>query len=208
MFVTRMNQAAIEALANELRAASWEGNGFIAPVEVADALSQTWCGLSGDLRRLLRELRVFLLSSVVPPRFISGAMLQASSEQIDLLTHWVDAFYREINEPHPHSRRAIELINEKQLFVWRDTEIRAMTAVAGPTPHGIRINHVFTPRPWRGRGYASNLVAAVSQRMLDGGRRHCFLNTDLSNPTSNKIYQEIGYRPVCDFRHWMVGRYD
>ncbi len=27
---------------------------------------------------------------------------------------------------------------------------------------------------------------------------HCFLYTDLSNPTSNHIYQAIGYRPVCD----------
>lgn len=29
-------------------------------------------------------------------------------------------------------------------------------------------------------------------------RTFCFLFTDLNNPTSNRIYQEIGYRPVCD----------
>jgi len=33
---------------------------------------------------------------------------------------------------------------------------------------------------------------------LDGGRRCCFLFTNLANPTSNAIYQAIGYRPVCD----------
>jgi hypothetical protein len=34
--------------------------------------------------------------------------------------------------------------------------------------------------------------------MLDEGRRFCFLYTDLANPTSNKIYQAIGYKPVTD----------
>ena len=48
------------------------------------------------------------------------------------------------------------------------------------------------------RGYASANVAAVSQMMLDSGRRYCFLYTDLANPTSNSIYQKIGYRPVTD----------
>ena len=41
-------------------------------------------------------------------------------------------------------------------------------------------------------------VAALSQLLLDSGRKFCFLFTDLSNPTSNHIYQAIGYRPVCD----------
>ncbi|NLT43149.1 MAG: GNAT family N-acetyltransferase, partial [Anaerolineae bacterium] len=41
-------------------------------------------------------------------------------------------------------------------------------------------------------------VAALSQMLLDRGRRFCFLYTDLANPTSNHIYQEIGYHPVAD----------
>jgi len=41
-------------------------------------------------------------------------------------------------------------------------------------------------------------VAGVSQHLLDGGRIFCTLFTDLANPTSNHIYQAIGYEPVCD----------
>src|SRR5581483_4517864 len=58
---------------------------------------------------------------------------------------------------------------------------------AGPTPNGIRIGPVFTPPSLRKHGYASALVAALSQRLLDDGRRFCFLFTNLANPTSNKI---------------------
>ncbi|MGK5090012.1 GNAT family N-acetyltransferase [Bdellovibrionota bacterium FG-2] len=59
---------------------------------------------------------------------------------------------------------------------------------------------VCTPKHLRGHGYASALTAAVSQRYVDLGKK-CLLFTDLSNPTSNSIYQKIGYRPVTDFRH-------
>ena len=60
------------------------------------------------------------------------------------------------------------------------------------------IRSVYSLAEFRGRGYASNLVAGLSRQLLDGGRTFCFLNTDLANPTSNGIYQKIGYRPVCD----------
>ena len=50
----------------------------------------------------------------------------------------------------------------------------------------------------RRRGYASNLVAELSRWLLDDGYEACFLYTDLANPTSNKIYTEIGYVRVGD----------
>ena len=62
----------------------------------------------------------------------------------------------------------------------------------------VRVSGVYTPRSERGHGYASALVAALSQAILDSGLAFCTLNTDLLNPTSNKIYQKIGYYPVCD----------
>ena len=44
------------------------------------------------------------------------------------------------------------------------------------------------------------MTAAVSELLLEQGRRFCFLYTDLANPTSNAIYLRIGYEPVCDSR--------
>jgi len=45
-------------------------------------------------------------------------------------------------------------------------------------------------------------VAAVSQRGLDAGASACMLYTDAANPTSNKIYQRIGYRQVGTAQEW------
>jgi hypothetical protein len=83
-------------------------------------------------------------------------------------------------------------------YLWDDEGAVSVAASGGPTPNGIRIGPVYTPPELRRRGYASAVTAATSQAELDRGRRFIFLFTDLSNPTSNKIYQQIGYEPVID----------
>ena len=88
------------------------------------------------------------------------------------------------------------------LAFWDDGAAVCIAGYGGPTPNGIRIGPVYTPPELRGRGYASALTAGVTQELLDGGKRFCFLFTDLANPTSNRIYERIGYRPVTDVDQW------
>jgi len=86
----------------------------------------------------------------------------------------------------------------RRFYLWDDGQPVAMSGAGGQTPHGVRIGPVYTPPEHRRRGYASALVAAISQAQLDAGRTFCFLYTDLANPTSNHIYQAIGYESVTD----------
>ena len=90
------------------------------------------------------------------------------------------------------------MIAEGSLFLWEDRDPVSMAAGMAETPNGIRVGYVYTPPEARRRGYASACVAALSQHYLDQGRRFCFLYTDLANPTSNAIYQRMGYYPVSD----------
>jgi predicted GNAT family acetyltransferase len=48
-------------------------------------------------------------------------------------------------------------------------------------------------------------VAQVSRQIRDSGSRAC-LFTDQANPTSNRIYQAIGYVPVVDMVNLLVLR--
>jgi hypothetical protein len=50
----------------------------------------------------------------------------------------------------------------------------------------------------RCRGYASALVADLTRDQLDRGRAFAYLSADRTNPTSNSIYQKIGYRRVAE----------
>ncbi len=77
-----------------------------------------------------------------------------------------------------------------------------MAGKSRPTAHGISVGPVYTPPSLRGRGYATALVAELSQHLLDSGYQFTTLFTDLANPTSNSIYQKIGYQPVCDFTEY------
>ena len=42
------------------------------------------------------------------------------------------------------------------------------------------------------------MTAACSQHALDTDAERVILFTDVSNPTSNGIYQRLGFRPIDD----------
>ncbi len=81
--------------------------------------------------------------------------------------------------------------------------------MAGVTPliaGQVRVAPVYTPAPLRGRGYGGAATAAVTRAALSSGVREVLLFTDLSNATSNGLYQRIGYRPVADFTAYDLHR--
>jgi predicted GNAT family acetyltransferase len=91
------------------------------------------------------------------------------------------------------------------MFVWVDDDDEPvnLTAATAPTYGVSRIGPVYTPREHRGRGYASAAVHGVSKLLRESGERPC-LFTDQANPTSNKIYEAIGYRRLVDMANLRV----
>ena len=93
------------------------------------------------------------------------------------------------------------MITGGQVFVWEHHgEPVSMAIKTRPIAHSITVSGVYTPPEYRRQGYATALVARLSQHLLDSGYKFINLFTDLGNPTSNSIYRKIGYHPVCDFR--------
>ena len=79
-----------------------------------------------------------------------------------------------------------------------------LTGTSAPADGVVRVGPVYTPGEQRGRGYASATVAAVAEAAQRDGHQVC-LFTDQANPTSNKIYEAIGFRPVVDLTNFIVG---
>jgi hypothetical protein len=179
--------------------------GVNGPGETSLAFARRWAEKNTCKYSLHRSLRIYQLSRVIPPRPVGGQMRLALAPETDVLVQWALNFGNDIGEPQSPKQAAetVELlIKDERLFVWYDEGLRSMAAWSGPTAHGIRVNLVYAPPEFRGRGYASACVAAVSQAMLNSGRRFCYLFTDLSNPISNHVYQRIGYVPVRDFAEY------
>jgi predicted GNAT family acetyltransferase len=172
----------------------------------ADAFARLWCEQRGGRATVLREMGVYALERVRPVPEAPGRSRPATRGDRALLVGWMDEFGREaLDESDPgrtEARAAVEHrlgAEDGGFTLWEDGgEPVSVSGWGGPTPSGIRIGPVYTPPHLRGRGYATALVAELSATLLAQGRRFCFLFTDLANPTSNAIYERIGYARVCE----------
>jgi len=177
-----------------------ELTGVTAPAPTAQAFADLWAARSGRAAHLKTALRTHQLRRVIPPPAVPGAMRPATQADASLLLPWIQGFHREIGEPSDDLAPLLQRhLSRQGLWLWDHHGPVAMAVAGSPTPHGIRVNCVYTPREHRRHGYASALVGALSDRLLDSGRQFCFLFTDRANPTSNHIYAALGYEPVADF---------
>jgi GNAT superfamily N-acetyltransferase len=202
--VTRTSPAAVDALVDHLFRTGVHPPGVTAPDPTAGEFTTAWCARTGRGQRLVHALGLYHLTRVRPPRPVGGNFRPAAEHDAPRLVEWAEDFYRELQFPEsrPHCEKVTaDRIREGRSFLWCDPERVSVATWAGRTPNGVRINFVYTPPQYRGRGYASACVAALTQRMLDAGRHFCFLFTDLANPTSNHIYRAIGYEHLADFKH-------
>lgn len=163
---------------------------------------RTWQSLTGQAFELAVALKIHQLETVRQVTQTSGSFRIAIESDRALLTNWMEAFEEEAlrdNEPKSDSQLWFDKkLKQKSLYLWQDKVPVSMSGFSGATPNGIRINAVYTPPEYRGKGYATSCVAALSQQLLNRGYKYCFLFTDLANPTSNHIYQKIGYQPICE----------
>jgi len=176
--------------------------------EVGD-FARAWQELTGAGLHLRMSQGIYAAREVQLPEGTPGGSRPARPEDRKVVVDWLRAFQAEAL-PADAPQANLDALFERRLVsstagfeLWDDgSKPVSLCGYGGRTPHGIRIGPVYTPPELRGRGYGSALTAALTQQLLDGGRRFCFLFTDLANPTSNSIYQRIGYRPVSDVDLW------
>lgn len=170
--------------------------------ETAAAFARAWTGRDGGWTAA-KEMRLYRLGEPTPqlpaPR---GRVRPAAADDVPLVARWLSAFAAEVGEPRRTEPRAAaeQRVAEGRLFLW-DVE-GSPVSMAGVSPlvaGQIRIAPVYTPAGLRGRGYAGAVTAAAGEAALRAGAQQVVLFADLANPTSNALYQRLGYRPVADF---------
>ncbi len=200
---TPRDRTALEALAGGIVD---DLPGVVAARPEVDDFVRLWTRGRGLSPLVLRRQGVYAIESVEPIPSVSGSSRPATPADRPLLLEWLAAFGAEVlPEGDPGREEAVATVDHRLgaddggFLLWEDGgESVSAAGWGGPTPNGIRIGPVYTPPARRGRGYATALVAELSATLLAGGRRFCFLYTDLANPTSNAIYARIGYRRVCE----------
>jgi ribosomal protein S18 acetylase RimI-like enzyme len=163
--------------------------------------ADAWRQASGGSVAARLRSRLFRLASLVPPDPPpAGAARRAADGDYDLLVGWHEAFHRELGQTDEDPRRNVEAgLGQGWLRLWEDGGRPVATATRTAEVAGVvRVAGVYTPAQYRRRGYAGGVTAAVTRAALDGGAADVVLFTDLANPTSNALYQRLGYQPVAE----------
>lgn len=207
-----IQSTALSLLAADIARAVPNVPGVVGETEASRGFAQTWTTVTGQAHRLNMSERIFRCGRVSTQQLPSGTMRLAADQDRALIARWLGAFSHEalaqsVDDTAMDQFAARWIARQgRAMYVWIEgSRPVSMVGVSGETPNGIRVAPVYTPPELRGRGYASALTAQVTQAQLLAGKRCCFLFTDLANPTSNHIYQAIGYKSVADAADYRFG---
>jgi FR47-like protein len=163
----------------------------------AQAIATAWSRRTGGSTRTTMHEAMHVLDEVCdPPRPAPGELRLAEPSDRDLLVGWTEDFIGETGIVGAGQAGSMVdgSLRRQGLLVWVDGVPVSMLGVNPAVSRVSRIGPVYTPPQYRCRGYAGSAVAAASRRALATVAERCMLYTDLANPTSNKIYAEVGYR--------------
>jgi len=172
-------------------------HGAIVPVELADAIAES-VGRRGV--PYMGE-RVLALGEYVAPDPVPGGLRAITAADLDHVERWIDEFTRECGILAVDNRAAARA-SIGRLWFWEDDGVAVSMAghasvVETPGAVVARIGPVYTPPAQRGNRYGSAVTAAVVEHLLPDVDA-VMLYTDAANPTSNAIYERLGFRHVAD----------
>ena len=209
------DEVAVE-LARRLHERGEAVGGVNGALPAAQAFAAETARLTGGVAEVHEHLRLFELGELVVPPAPPGRLRPATRDDAELSLAWFRAFAADAAEQagregeHAMEEFSLDMMLERiddgLIWLWEDeagTPVH-LTGANLPANGVTRIGPVYTPKGHRGRGVASRAVAEVSRQFVEQGVR-CCLFTDQANPTSNKIYEAVGYRPVVDMVNLLVG---
>jgi predicted GNAT family acetyltransferase len=208
LLITDGPDDALRALARDMFALLPGLHAMNGPERAARCFAAEWSKLAKCNVRFGAHQRLYQTRAVTQDlRRVPGFLRIAELQERALAIAWANAFGEEAlpNERFDQEDAIDRAYRTNALYFWDDSGPVSMLAARGKTARVARVGHVYTPRELRRRGYATAAVAALTGRLLAEGIEYCCLYTDLANPISNSIYQQIGYRPVVDFNDYLFG---
>jgi len=201
VLLTALPPGEAQRLADVLTARRRPLPGVTAGEPDARAFAAAWTQRNGGVAREHLHTRLFRLAGLTVPEPVpEGKPRPAGPGDADLVVRWCSAFAAEIHDFSGDGRSvAEERIEQGRMVLWEASGAPVSMAGVIPAVAGVaRIGPVYTPPRLRRHGYAGAATVAASRLALDQGAGQVVLFTDLANPTSNALYQRIGYRPVED----------
>jgi len=191
---------ALSLLSQELRSTGFRLPGVIAEQSTARRFAEIFA--HGSYHRHM-SMNIMRLDSVSKIEKAPGFCRPLREEDLFFAPYWERAFEEDCHTEVYGIAENVERIRKRLgsdiHYFWEDGVPVSQAVHGRSTVNGAVVTDVYTPPHSRNKGYASTLVASLSQILLDRGNRFCALFADAENPISCGIYRKIGYRDICVF---------
>ncbi|GLW14457.1 N-acetyltransferase [Streptomyces sp. NBRC 13847] len=208
--LTRLTPEQADALAAQLAALGYALPHVSADHGTATAFAEAWRRRTGATPTLRARLRLYRLAALTPPApHPEGRGRLVGERDREHLMRWVREFTTDVGEvvTVDADSWAGTRFADKHFTFWEAPDGTPVSMAGSTSLVGgmIRVDPVYTPARLRGRGYAGAVTVEVSRAALAAGATEVVLYADPANPTSNALYQRIGYRPITDWAVYDFG---
>jgi predicted GNAT family acetyltransferase len=195
-----MGPSAIEALFSFISLEDSAAHEFAGPKDVIDSLVQ----LSGKAVTESEGELIYECKKLIPANPI-GEIRTANESDFDLIFSWMKAFMATtglrmydlegvVRTALGGNRYYLLMIDGVPISMGGHSDLQIFDGFSIG-----RVGPIYTPEEFRKKGYASALTSEITKILISRGALPT-LYTQAANPTSNKIYQEIGYTLVDENR--------
>jgi predicted GNAT family acetyltransferase len=200
--LTSVSAEQADALAGQLAGLGHLLAGVTADHETSAGFAEAWGRRTGAVVVAASwRARLYRLGTLASPGPVpEGRGRVAGARDLQDVIRWCGEFVDSVGEA-PADSWAGSRFADKGFTFW-ETSDGTPVAMAGSTSMVagmVRVDPVYTPARFRGRGYAGAVTVEVSRAALAAGATDVVLFADPANLTSNALYQRIGYVPVTDF---------
>ncbi|MDP4098165.1 GNAT family N-acetyltransferase [Paenibacillus sp. P96] len=190
---------AIDLIINYMSTNNMKIKRVTADYELSTYFSKQWTTCTGQSSVVRVDQIIYATNGIVERKSIPGTLKKAVIEEEDNISEIIYKFFEEtgqkISFEVARKKANLSILNE-DLFVWHDGEIVCVAKKVRETPNCAIISMVYTPKPYRSKGYASACVSELSKQLLLKGYRYCILHADSDNHISTNLYESIGYHAV------------
>jgi hypothetical protein len=199
--ITGNTEKHVETLADELRRTGFVPPGVFAVTGLARRFAKAFYGNVSN--KAVTSLVLMRLDELAFYKKAPGLCRVLSEDDLAFTPLWEQAFCVDCSLPafslSENEERIRTRLGKDSHFIWEDGLPVAQAVYGRDTPNGAVINWVYTPPLYRGKGYATSVVAELSKTLLNRGKSFCCLFADAENPASRRVYQKLGYRDICEF---------
>jgi predicted GNAT family acetyltransferase len=197
LLLAPMPDAAAVALAAEVVTLPDVPPGVIGPQRTVEAL----VGAAGWTTEQHMLEHVLVLGEFVPAVGVPGSARPLTEDDVDLATEWMRQFSIDAGALITDPRESVvgRMANHRFWVVDGEPVAFASHAPLVGSESGTvgRVGPVFTPAEQRRRGYGGAVTSAIVEHLLPLTTT-VMLFTDAANPTSNGVYERLGFRQVDD----------